>query len=46
MASEDFPAPSEEFVLTHCSVAVDVARSRGCAGRWGPGSVGGGSWVR
>jgi hypothetical protein len=33
MASEDFPAPSEGFVLTHCIVAADVARSRGCAGR-------------
>ena len=31
MASEDFPAPSEGFVLTHCIVAADVARSRGCA---------------
>jgi hypothetical protein len=28
MASEDFPAPSEGFVLTHCIVAADVARSR------------------
>jgi hypothetical protein len=25
MASEDFPAPSEGFVLTHCIVAADVA---------------------
>jgi hypothetical protein len=46
MASEDFPAPSEGFVLTHCIVAADVARSRACAGRRGPGSVGDGSWVR
>ena len=28
MASEDFPAPSEGFVLTHFVVAADVARSR------------------
>src|SRR5215216_586962 len=28
MASEDFPAPSEGFVLTHFIVAEDVARSR------------------
>jgi catechol 2,3-dioxygenase-like lactoylglutathione lyase family enzyme len=28
MASEDFPAPSEGFVLTHFIVAADVARSR------------------
>ena len=28
MASEDFPAPSEGFVVTHFIVAADVARSR------------------
>jgi hypothetical protein len=28
MASDDFPAPSEGFVLTHFIVASDVARSR------------------
>ena len=28
MAREDFPAPSEGFVLTHFIVAEDVARSR------------------
>jgi catechol 2,3-dioxygenase-like lactoylglutathione lyase family enzyme len=28
MAGEDFPAPSEGFVLTHLIVAEDVARSR------------------
>jgi catechol 2,3-dioxygenase-like lactoylglutathione lyase family enzyme len=28
MAREDFPAPSEGFVLTHFIVAADVARSR------------------
>jgi hypothetical protein len=28
MASEDFPAPSEGFVLTHFIVAADVGRSR------------------
>jgi len=28
MASDDFPAPSEGFVLTHFIVAKDVARSR------------------
>jgi catechol 2,3-dioxygenase-like lactoylglutathione lyase family enzyme len=28
MAGEDFPAPSEGFVLTHFIVAADVARSR------------------
>jgi catechol 2,3-dioxygenase-like lactoylglutathione lyase family enzyme len=28
MAAEDFPAPSEGFVLTHFIVAADVARSR------------------
>ena len=28
MASEDFPAPSEGFVLTHFIVATDVRRSR------------------
>jgi catechol 2,3-dioxygenase-like lactoylglutathione lyase family enzyme len=28
MADEDFPAPSEGFVLTHFIVAADVARSR------------------
>jgi hypothetical protein len=28
MASEDFPAPTEGFVLTHFIVAADVARSR------------------
>jgi catechol 2,3-dioxygenase-like lactoylglutathione lyase family enzyme len=28
MASQDFPAPSEGFVLTHFIVAADVARSR------------------
>ena len=28
MASDDFPAPREGFVLTHCIVASDVARSR------------------
>jgi catechol 2,3-dioxygenase-like lactoylglutathione lyase family enzyme len=28
MAPEDFPAPSEGFVLTHFIVATDVARSR------------------
>jgi len=33
MASEDFPAPSEGFVLTHFIVAADVTHSRGCAGR-------------
>jgi catechol 2,3-dioxygenase-like lactoylglutathione lyase family enzyme len=29
MAGDDFPAPSEGFVLTHFVVAADVARSRG-----------------
>src|SRR5215212_3504046 len=28
MAGEDFPAPSEGFVVTHFIVAADVARSR------------------
>ncbi|MGH3116399.1 MAG: VOC family protein [Actinomycetes bacterium] len=28
MAADDFPAPSEGFVLTHFVVAQDVARSR------------------
>ena len=28
MASEDFPAPGEGFVVTHFIVAADVARSR------------------
>jgi hypothetical protein len=28
MAGDDFPAPSEGFVLTHFIVAADVARSR------------------
>src|SRR5919202_5528982 len=28
MAGEEFPAPSEGFVLTHFIVAADVARSR------------------
>jgi Glyoxalase/Bleomycin resistance protein/Dioxygenase superfamily len=28
MASDDFPAPTEGFVLTHFIVAEDVARSR------------------
>jgi catechol 2,3-dioxygenase-like lactoylglutathione lyase family enzyme len=28
MASEDFPAPSEGFVVTHFIVAADVASSR------------------
>ncbi|HEX6678011.1 MAG TPA: VOC family protein [Actinomycetes bacterium] len=28
MADDDFPAPSEGFVLTHFVVAADVARSR------------------
>jgi catechol 2,3-dioxygenase-like lactoylglutathione lyase family enzyme len=28
MASEDFPAPSEGFVLTHFIVSADVPRSR------------------
>ena len=28
MAGEDFPAPSEGFVLTHFIVSADVARSR------------------
>ena len=28
MASEDFPAPSEGFVVTHFIVAADVARAR------------------
>ena len=28
MADEDFPAPSEGFVMTHFIVAADVARSR------------------
>jgi hypothetical protein len=28
MARDDFPAPSEGFVLTHFIVAADVARSR------------------
>ena len=28
MASDDFPAPREGFVLTHFIVAADVARSR------------------
>ena len=28
MASEDFPAPREGFVVTHFIVAADVARSR------------------
>jgi hypothetical protein len=28
MASDDFPAPSEGFVLTYFIVASDVARSR------------------
>ena len=28
MANDDFPAPSEGFVLTHFIVAADVARSR------------------
>ena len=28
MAGQDFPAPSEGFVLTHFIVAADVARSR------------------
>jgi catechol 2,3-dioxygenase-like lactoylglutathione lyase family enzyme len=28
MAGEEFPAPSEGFVLTHFVVAADVARSR------------------
>ena len=28
MASEDFPAPAEGFVLTHFIVSTDVARSR------------------
>ena len=28
MASEDFPAPSEGFVVTHFIVAADVVRSR------------------
>ena len=28
MADEDFPAPSEGFVVTHFIVAADVARSR------------------
>ena len=28
MAGDDFPAPSEGFVLTHFIVAADVNRSR------------------
>jgi catechol 2,3-dioxygenase-like lactoylglutathione lyase family enzyme len=28
LASQDFPAPSEGFVVTHFIVAADVARSR------------------
>jgi hypothetical protein len=28
MAGDEFPAPSEGFVLTHFIVAADVARSR------------------
>jgi len=28
MASDDFPAPREGFVVTHLVVASDVARSR------------------